>query len=109
MSWVLITDVDLTVKHHTCLFHGSTRPPSGSIISYQAIHSVYLHSGGLCAPTGAVTPVAESLGVISRRRPSAYSVPASALFAIHQKAHIIRIKNRKGRIQLPEQGPVIVL
>lgn len=80
-----MTEVDLTVKHHTGLFHGSTRPPSGSIISYQAIHSVYLHSGGLCAPTGAVMPVAESLGVISRRRPSACFVPASTLFVIHQR------------------------
>lgn len=33
-EWVLMTEVDLTVKHHTGLFHGSTRPPSGSIISY---------------------------------------------------------------------------
>lgn len=82
---MLMTKVDLTVKHHTGLFHGCTRPPSGSIISYQAIHSVYLHSGGLCAPTGADTPVAESLGVISQRRPSAYFVPASTLFAIHQR------------------------
>lgn len=80
-----MSEVDLTAKHHTGLFHGSTCSPSGSIISYQAIHSVYLHSGGLCAPTGAVRPVAESLRVISQRRPSAYSVPASTLFAILQR------------------------
>lgn len=71
-EWVLMTEIDLTAKHHTGLFHGSTRPPNGSIISYQAIHFVYLHSGGVCAPTSADTPVAESLGVISWRRPSAY-------------------------------------
>lgn len=67
---MLMTEVDLTIKAHTGLFRGSTHPPSGSIISYQAIHSVYLHSGGLCVPTGADMPVVESLGVISWRGPS---------------------------------------
>lgn len=80
-----MTEIDLTVKHHTGLFHGSTHPPNGGIISYQAIRFVYLHSGGLCAPTGADTPVAESLGVILWRRPPAYFVPASTFFAIHQR------------------------
>lgn len=52
--------------------HGFTCPPSGSIISYQGMRSVCLHSVGLCvcAATGANLPVAASPEAGSWRRPS---------------------------------------